>query len=99
MPTLGRIRMAFREVLTSLKAAYSQRSPHKAFQVLLREATIGLVPEEEGTASLVEVSDSSCTDQGQRSEVVKGQSPSLEQENDDGQRNTLRGCVPDRLMC
>jgi hypothetical protein len=52
-PTIGRIRMAFREVLTSLKADYSRRSTHKALQVLLGEAVIGLVPEEEGTALLV----------------------------------------------
>jgi hypothetical protein len=89
--------MAFRDVLTSLKSDFSLRPEHKTCQLLLREAAIGLVPEEEGVASLMEVPDHSRSDRGQRGEVVKGQHALLEQETDDGQSNTLRGCVPDRM--
>jgi hypothetical protein len=89
--------MTVRDVLTSLKLAYSLQSEHKTLQVLLREAAIGLVPEEEGVASLVEVPDNSRSDQGQRCVVVKGRHALFERETNEGQSNTLRGCVPDRL--
>jgi hypothetical protein len=67
--------MTFMDVLTSLKSDYSPRSAHKALQVLLGEVAIGLVLEEEGTALLVEVHDSSRTDRGQRLRSSKGDAP------------------------
>jgi hypothetical protein len=89
--------MTSRDVLTSLKSHFSLRPEHKTRQVLLREAAVGLVPEEEGIALLMEVPNHSRSDRGQRGEVVKGRHDSLEQETDDRQCNTLRGCNPDGL--
>jgi hypothetical protein len=89
--------MVFREVLPSLNAAFSRVSVYRTLQMLLGEAGIVLVPEEEGAALLVEVPDSNRTYRGKRSEVVKGQRASLEPENDDGQSNNHRGFVPDKL--
>jgi enoyl-CoA hydratase/carnithine racemase len=89
--------MTFRDVLTSMKLAYSLRPAHKTLRMLLGEAAIGLVPEEEGAALLVEAPDNSRSNRGQRCEVVKGRSALLERETDNRQSNTLRGCVPDRL--
>jgi hypothetical protein len=47
------VKGGLRVALESLKSDYSWRPEHKTFQRLLREAAIGLVPEEEGIASLM----------------------------------------------
>jgi hypothetical protein len=47
------VKGGLRVALESLKSDYSWRPKHKTFQRLLREAAIGLVPEEEGIASLM----------------------------------------------
>jgi hypothetical protein len=60
--------VTFRDVLTSLKSASSLRPEHQTLQVLLSKVAIGLVPEEEGVALLVEVPDNSRSDRGQRCE-------------------------------
>jgi hypothetical protein len=68
-------RMTFRVALESLKLDYSLRPEHKTFQLLLREAAIGLVLEEEGVASLMEVPDHSGSDRGQEVRSSKGNTP------------------------
>jgi hypothetical protein len=53
------------------KAVYYRVSVHKALQGLLREPDVSLVPDEEGAASLVVVTDSSCRDHSMGSNVVE----------------------------
>jgi hypothetical protein len=68
--------MTFRVTLESLKLDYSRRAEHKTFQRLLREAAIGLVPEEEeGVASLMEVPDPSRSNRGQEVRSSTGNTP------------------------
>jgi hypothetical protein len=57
------------------KAVYYRVSVHKALQGLLREADVSLVPDEEGAASLVEVTDSRCRDHSMGSNVVEDDAP------------------------
>jgi hypothetical protein len=90
--------MTFRVALESLKSDYSRWLERKTFQRLLREAAIGWVRKEEGgVASLMEVPNPSRSGRGQELRSSKGRHASLEQETDDGQKNTLRGCVQDSL--
>jgi hypothetical protein len=67
--------MTFRVDLESLKSDYSWRPEHKTFQRLLSEAAIGLVPEEEGVASLMEVLDHSRSDRGREVRLPKSNTP------------------------
>jgi hypothetical protein len=68
--------MIFRVASESLKLDYSRRLEHKTFQRLLREAAIGLVPEEEeGVASLMEVPDPSRSDRGREVRSSTGHTP------------------------
>jgi hypothetical protein len=67
--------MTFRVALASLKSDFSLQPEHKTFQLLLREAAIGLVLEEEGVASLMEVPDHSRSDRGREVRLSKGDTP------------------------